>query len=66
MTKEIMPEPVKPKAKRIDRRKFLELSRKFGVVAPPAVGLLIAATDAKAHCNGRGGKHGAPSCDTNH
>ena len=66
MTKKRTQEPATPKTKQMDRRKFLELSRKYAVIAPPAVGLLIAGTDAKAHCNGKGGPHGAPSCATNH
>ena len=56
-------------AKQIDRRKFLELGRKYAVIAPPAVGLLIAASDAKAHCIANPNApapHSSPSCATNH
>ena len=72
MTKKTAQEAVKPVVESptdesIDRRRFLELSRKYAIVAPPAVGLLIAATEAKAHCaNQGGGKHTLPSCATNH
>ncbi len=73
MANKILQEPVeaqkstKPKAKLIDRRRFLELSRKYAVIAPPAITLLIAGTNAKSHCTGKGGgPHGQPSCATNH
>ena len=70
MTKEHVQGSVKLMARTIDRRRFLDLSRKYAIVAPPAVGLLIAATDAKAHCQ-LGGEPGhntadIPSCTPNH
>ena len=67
MTEETAQEAVTPMAKSIDRRRFLELSRKYAIVAPPAVGLLIAATDAEAHClPGNPAIHGSAGCSTNH
>jgi hypothetical protein len=64
----VTPVSESPEGESIDRRRFLELSRKYAIVAPPAVGLLIAATEAKAHCQaGTGGIHEAsPSCNPNH
>ena len=67
MTKEHVQGSVKPMAKTIDRRRFLDLSRKYAIVAAPAVGLLIAATDAKAHCQPKAAPpHSSPSCAINH
>ena len=34
----------------VDRRRFIELCGKYAVVAPPAIGLLVSATEADAHC----------------
>ncbi len=67
MTKEPAQEAVKPGDESIDRRRFLELSRKYAIVAPPAVSLLITATEAEAHCApGNPAIHGTPDCSTNH
>ena len=67
MTKEPAQEAVKPVGESIDRRRFLELSRKFAIVAPPAVSLLISATEAEAHClPGNPAIHGTAGCSTNH
>ena len=68
MTKKQTQEAATQLAKEINRRRFLELSRKYAIVAPPVVTLMISATDAKAHCGtpGQGGKHGVPSCAINH
>ena len=67
MTKEHAQGSLKPMARTIDRRRFLDLSRKYAIVAPPAVGLLIAATDAKAHCSPNGpAKHQSVGCSFNH
>ena len=33
----------------VDRRRFIELCGKYAFVAPPAIGLLVAATEAEAH-----------------
>lgn len=49
----------------VDRRRFIELCGKYAVVAPPAIGLLVAATEAEAHCTGKGGSsHNQPGCST--
>ena len=63
LTKKTAQEAVKPVVESptdesIDRRRFLELSRKYAIVAPPAVGLLIAAPEAKAHCQAGGARGG--------
>ncbi|MBT5047646.1 MAG: hypothetical protein HOM58_04015 [Rhodospirillaceae bacterium] len=69
MTKKPDQKEAGPMAKTMDRRRFLELSRKYAVIAPPAVTLMIAATDAEAHCSTQGNipaPHSSPSCATNH
>ena len=67
MTKVQTRESTEPKGERIDRRRFLELGRKYAIVAPPAIGLLIAATEAEAHCQPQAASpHNSPSCATNH
>ena len=39
----------------VDRRRFIDLCSKYAVAAPPAIALLVAATEAEAHCaRGRG------------
>ena len=35
----------------VDRRRFIDLCSKYAVAAPPAIALLVAATEAEAHCN---------------
>ena len=52
-------------APEVDRRRFINLCSKYAVAAPPAVSLLIAATEAEAHCTGNPvNKHGQPGCST--
>ena len=49
----------------VDRRRFIELCGKYAVVAPPAIGLLVAATEAEAHCTSQSqSPHGQPGCST--
>ena len=49
----------------VDRRRFIELCGKYAVVTPPAIGLLVAATEAAAHCTNQSqSPHGQPGCST--
>ena len=51
----------------VDRRRFIELCGKYAVVAPPAIGLLVAATEADAHCitsTNPNNIHTLPGCST--
>ena len=50
----------------VDRRRFIELCGKYAVVAPPAIGLLVAATEAEAHCASGPptSPHANPGCST--
>ena len=50
----------------VDRRRFIELCGKYAVVAPPATMLLVAATEADAHCASGPptSPHANPGCST--
>lgn len=49
----------------VDRRRFIELCSKYAVAAPPTIELLMAATEAEAHCLGNPNNiHGQPGCST--
>lgn len=50
----------------VDRRRFIELCGKYAVALPPAIGLLVSATEAEAHCASGPptSPHAQPGCST--